>query len=413
MAKYGVEGQGMSPTVMHKMRTIAANAVGTEVSGRCPITTIAITIGPSRDPGIQAPLEHLKHWFWLRDQYTDGTEQHAELAVAWMDQAKALAQAPNIWSHVKGPMGATQMYMVQAGWRLTNIDVWHDPQGDTWEYKSGGPVGAFMVELQQSLLTKMWEAAAGHRHGQGMELGVDCTGISKQYMYLANKGLMSQAGLLIAIAAGALWPMQRRAETYPVENVCPLCGSHNHDEQHMFWECSEINRQDDHRITRSNYLIPQARAAKEHGEVACYFLRGLMPIKWTLPSEEPRGTTVPLGSGSMLPRLEYIKMYTDGSGGRNSNDPRIRRCGWAWVVVRRGTDIITHGEAGHLPGAQWQQTVPRSELHALTQSLKAISAQTVLTRVDICTDCLTAVTGWTKGKHATRSSDIADAWEEF
>eukprot|EP00973_Karenia_brevis_P011830 1605071-Karenia_brevis.AAC.1 len=55
---------------------------------------------------------------------------------------------------------------------------------------------------------------------------------------------------------------------------------------------------------------------------------------------------------------------TDGSGGTHSSDPRLRRCGWAWVLNSvnggMGCALVGHyGEFGTLDG---RQTVPRVEL---------------------------------------------------
>eukprot|EP00973_Karenia_brevis_P006737 915281-Karenia_brevis.AAC.1 len=69
-----------------------------------------------------------------------------------------------------------------------------------------------------------------------------------------------------------------------------------------------------------------------------------------------------------------MQIYTDGSGGTHSGDPRLRRCGWAWVINS------ANGEMGHAPVGYYgeygslggRQTVPRAELTAVMNALLAV-----------------------------------------
>eukprot|EP00973_Karenia_brevis_P046089 6384569-Karenia_brevis.AAC.1 len=58
-----------------------------------------------------------------------------------------------------------------------------------------------------------------------------------------------------------------------------------------------------------------------------------------------------------------MHLYTDGSGGTHSRDPRLRRCGWAWVLNSANGSMgyapVYYGECGTLDG---KQTVPRAEV---------------------------------------------------
>eukprot|EP00973_Karenia_brevis_P030934 4266971-Karenia_brevis.AAC.1 len=67
-------------------------------------------------------------------------------------------------------------------------------------------------------------------------------------------------------------------------------------------------------------------------------------------------------------------VYTDGSGGPYSGDPRLRRCGWSWVVdAANGCysyALVAHyGEHGSMDG---KQTVPRFGLTAVMRALLAV-----------------------------------------
>eukprot|EP00973_Karenia_brevis_P041119 5689420-Karenia_brevis.AAC.1 len=63
-----------------------------------------------------------------------------------------------------------------------------------------------LVEAREQLL---WKKAAEHRHGGGMENGLDLTLTTKHYNLYINQGKMSQAGAIMAVLTGALWPGAR------------------------------------------------------------------------------------------------------------------------------------------------------------------------------------------------------------
>ena len=57
---------------------------------------------------------------------------------------------------------------------------------------------------------------------------------------------------------------------------------------------------------------------------------------------------------------------TDGSGGPHSADPRIRRCGWGFVILGPNGEEKASGSG---PLDYWKQTVPLAELAAVTAVL--------------------------------------------
>ena len=101
--------------------------------------------------------------------------------------------------------------------------------------------------------------------------------------------------------------------------------------------------------------------------------RGLPPRTWTaqyctLPTE---GAAQYVGCSPAQPQLlpSCVVLATDGSGGPFSSEPRLRRCGWAFVAMDVDGDIVAQGW-GPLEG--WRQTVPLSELEAATQLAASI-----------------------------------------
>eukprot|EP00973_Karenia_brevis_P015888 2174405-Karenia_brevis.AAC.1 len=57
----------------------------------------------------------------------------------------------------------------------------------------------------------------------------------------------------------------------------------------------------------------------------------------TTPTTVPSWSAHPVGQGANIAHWQCsVQFYTDGSGGTNSSDPRLRRCGWAWVLNSAG-----------------------------------------------------------------------------
>ena len=101
--------------------------------------------------------------------------------------------------------------------------------------------------------------------------------------------------------------------------------------------------------------------------------------------------------------------YLDGSGGSRSSDARIRRCGWAAVLLDfdNGKTEFVGACFGGLPGAD--QVVPRSELQAASQALKA----TGTSKVWFKSDSSYVVDLYAKSRNHSLLSINGDLWEEF
>eukprot|EP00973_Karenia_brevis_P021397 2941445-Karenia_brevis.AAC.1 len=63
--------------------------------------------------------------------------------------------------------------------------------------------------LEEARETLLWQKAALHRHGEGMEGGIDMTLVSKHYNWYIKNGEMPQAGAITAVYTGAFWPGER------------------------------------------------------------------------------------------------------------------------------------------------------------------------------------------------------------
>ena len=103
-----------------------------------------------------------------------------------------------------------------------------------------------------------------------------------------------------------------------------------------------------------------------------------MPAEWTRVEPTTYMVVRPLGRPLQdMPR--GITVYTDGSGGKNTSDPRLRRCGWAWVIP----GITEHPDCGRCGNLLGQQTVPRAELTALIEFVRELEIAPQIDEVDI------------------------------
>ena len=114
----------------------------------------------------------------------------------------------------------------------------HAHNGEQWRSEPGSGWVDIQRAMDHRRVQMLWARAAQHRHGQGMEDGVDTSVIRKHYCVLIKKGAMARAGALMAIGTGALWPPARiKEEIKGKEDMyarCKHCGHHTHDEPHMF-----------------------------------------------------------------------------------------------------------------------------------------------------------------------------------
>eukprot|EP00973_Karenia_brevis_P019748 2707466-Karenia_brevis.AAC.1 len=72
-----------------------------------------------------------------------------------------------------------------------------------------------------------------------MEHGLDLTVTTKHYNWYIKQGKMSQAGALMAVLTGDLWPGERLEEGDTMHK-CPHCQRAGYDEVHMLYTCPSL-----------------------------------------------------------------------------------------------------------------------------------------------------------------------------
>ena len=136
-----------------------------------------------------------------------------------------------------------------------------------------------------------------------------------------------------------------------------LCGSPDDSKFHRVYDCPSLPESAD--LDRTERIVEEAREMAHSCPI--FWFRGLPPSDWypELPTtEEPFAEDF----GSLEVTGGHV--FTDGSGGTETKDPRLRRCsyGVAWILANGGTLNTLGGRAGVLHGKT--QSVARAELFA-------------------------------------------------
>ena len=185
----------------------------------------------------------------------------------------------------------------------------------------------------------------------------------------------------------------------------------NQDSLHFYWGCPEVNKLSDPAIARTSGLRATALRLEPEQFGSCYWLRGITPSKWTQPPEPENVTSWNINARDPWSSFKNRgNIYLDGSGGKQSSDPRTRRCGYAWIqqVDHPADEWDAVGMCYTLIGPQ---TVPRSELMALITILHFIWAwDGEPGELDIHTDSKVVFDGV---RHQKRNGVLSELWYEL
>ena len=151
-----------------------------------------------------------------------------------------------------------------------------------------------------------------------------------------------------------------------------------------------MNLHTPHILEATAHLYPQAIRQ----EYPCYFLRGIVPKPWvTTPSPPEKSTALHYQQPTFPPNSHY---FLDGSGGLFSNDPRLRRTGFA--IVNLSTTAPFPANWALYGNVSGHQTTPRAELYALHKLLQLALFDGALHQpnrlITIYTDCQYVVQGF-------------------
>ena len=197
-----------------------------------------------------------------------------------------------------------------------------------------------------------------HHHGLGAENGVDMTILHRHHKQLLARGAHVRAGMWYKLATAQIYDGSRVCEHNPDAQVaCVLCGSPDESMFQRVYDCPCVSNSFD--LDKTERIVEEARE-KAH-TCPIFWFRGLPPSNWypELPvADEPFVEDF----GSLVIMGGHI--FTDGSGGAETKDPRLRRCGFgvAWILSNGGLVSTLGGRAGIPHGRN--QSAARAELPA-------------------------------------------------
>eukprot|EP00973_Karenia_brevis_P043130 5972818-Karenia_brevis.AAC.1 len=124
-----------------------------------------------------------------------------------------------------------------------------------------------------------------------------------------KQGKMSQAGALMDVYTGALWPGDR-FDSADAMYKCPCCQQAGYDEKHLFYTCPKLVTSTHPMIKKTQHLVEIAR--RDNYNPPCYHLRGLQPQANTTPTIEPDFSACIIGAGSNLSHWAGpLQIYAD------------------------------------------------------------------------------------------------------
>ena len=169
----------------------------------------------------------------------------------------------------------------------------------------------------------MWEKATRHELGAGLDGGQvspRCSSMTSSW----KKGMNAARDKLLAVAArvvldaGAAISSRAGGVT-----AMPRCEEEHEDMNHRVSQCRANTRET---FDKTKHLVPKATQPRH--SLDCFLLRGVVSRSWTLQDTKP-GSWRQFGSGVLTEACTCI--FGDGSG--THSDPRVRRVGWAAVVI--------------------------------------------------------------------------------
>ena len=147
--------------------------------------------------------------------------------------------------------------------------------------------------------------------------------------------------------------------------------------------------------------------------VPCLRARGIVPKNWTTQAEpEDQNVKIILDHDILELWVQGGDIFLDGSGGKNSRDPRTRRAGFAWIQDNEvcGDPNTCIGMYSTLEG---YQSVPRAELNAMISFFTFIAeVDLVPTHYRVHTDNKGVYLGYHKGP-IKGYRNHGDLWEKL
>ncbi len=377
-AAWGAAVNGLDDGEAHRLRQVAAVAVGPKARGRSLHMTMLVAGVPTWRAEV-APLLQLAREVWraASGQARPGDMRLPDLAAAWrsIEPKNLVRDSGNTtrrkWTDVRGPMGAAWLTLHRLAWSWTSPFVLHDDRGIEVSLIRNSPAtiakmlhAAVARQLERGVAAK-W--AVRRPEFQGRRICVE------HILPLLNGGKsMSRwlQGIARSVICGAAWTFSRAADRgYDVPDVCPLCGAAGDTVFHRVWRCPCTKEA--RSATAPEWLRKEAARADPNN---VFWTTGVCPHPadtWPLPSDNMDAI---IDAGDLVEGETDIvfdsKVFIDGSC-TVLPIAELRRAGAA--VIARTADGVTKARARMALPRELLQSAQTSEHAAYAMSVQLLN----------------------------------------
>ena len=365
---HGASSMGVAPKVLDKQRSLVAAVFKIPPSQSL---SAALLLQPLRvDPIFLATIPLLMAF---ATRLWDGRLQLEELSLSFEAILKKDEATSGMrWASCLGPMQAMWLTLRRIGWRWSSPRQFTTDEGTVIDLMALAPA-MLKKRIEEGL--RRWQVKRAT--AKLSTAGSTDYGLLRAVMFgkfAGITGISDEAarGALRKLSIGGLWTRQQLcAIGRATSELCAHCGTHPDSPGLRWWRCVGT------RAPRQGH--PEAAALAE--AVSEVVLEGQLfsnaqPLLYEFDDEFCYGQEI--FEEGCTTSLFQGHVFLDGSGFMPTED-RLRRCGWAVVLLNDRWDL-ERALYGPLP--QGPQTVPHSEHYALAMALDYIVGDTV-----IYTDC--------------------------
>ena len=360
---WGHQIHGVAPSRLRRLRAMMAKAACPGKSGGMSSTTlIHLSYHPRADPAVFVPrnivMSYLTH-------VQRGSLDMDDVSAVW-GTIHARLSSGNRWAKATGPLAATMCTIMDLGWDPRRPCVWEGAEGERYIVDNTASLADSAQLLEDTIITQLWVKASVNHLGFG--LGQQ-PAFQEVYRYFTKLRLRDprQAQVALRLLAGGWWTEARlhlcNMQGHN-EGRCRHCGARG-DAAHHLWMCPMLQTGPlsiDPRVIVTTHLATKARDARCY-PAAKWSRCWLLAPEVTLPLPTMSPCAWHVGSLDVDPSIHVV--CVDGSGGRFSSKPALRRCGWGVAIMDKITSRFVGGLFGPMHG---RQSVPRAELWATHQA---------------------------------------------
>ena len=271
-------------------------------------------------------------------------------------------------------MGACIASLRMLGWVPAKLNWWHDETGQVWALDEQEGLHEFREVLAKSAAKVLWARSAQQSwNGGGLQRGPATDIMQKHFRKVQSKD-PDKANRLLRLWAGGFWDAHRKGLAYQVDDLCEVCKRRRGSAFHYFWMCMPHVTAEQGSSEDTDHLA--ALAKEQYLTLPCRWMRGVLLEDALRLHSRPKESQEFWRVGRWPKEFPAGgALCVDGSGGRFGATPRLRRVGWAVVLVAPGGAGALETVAavyGPLAAEQVHQTVPRAEIFAATVAFQVV-----------------------------------------